>query len=212
MEDNKCVHTEHCCSKHGCKYGHENCPVTNGDKKQSFPCEECGFESEGYYDGAPAMSMEDALDKIKKLPRSTSDYKLSPIGLDRLEVVAYGESTGVFFDVENEASAQYLIDVINELGYTDHNRETDIVALLNKTVGCSASVKEQDYLVHFCCDDGNYIGECPFDELHGDGMLGWLEDNVGIDGDYICKVYDLNKNATASPREVSVTLPGGRKR
>lgn len=37
----KCVHTEHCCSLHGCKYGLDDCPVTTGKKKQSFPCEEC---------------------------------------------------------------------------------------------------------------------------------------------------------------------------
>lgn len=36
-----CVHTEHCCVVHGCKYGHEDCPVANGQKDQSYPCEEC---------------------------------------------------------------------------------------------------------------------------------------------------------------------------
>lgn len=37
----KCVHTEHCCKDHGCKYGDEACPVVNGVKAQSFPCEDC---------------------------------------------------------------------------------------------------------------------------------------------------------------------------
>ena len=37
----KCVHTEHCCKKHGCKYNDYNCPVAFGDKPQSFPCEWC---------------------------------------------------------------------------------------------------------------------------------------------------------------------------
>ena len=36
-----CVHTEHCCKKHGCKYNDYNCPVAFGDKPQSFPCEWC---------------------------------------------------------------------------------------------------------------------------------------------------------------------------
>lgn len=37
----KDVHTEHCCSKHGCKYGDKACPVATGKKKQSYPCEIC---------------------------------------------------------------------------------------------------------------------------------------------------------------------------
>lgn len=35
------VHTEHCCIKHGCKYGDETCTVTTGAKTQSFPCHYC---------------------------------------------------------------------------------------------------------------------------------------------------------------------------
>lgn len=41
----KCVHTEHCCVVHGCKYGKEDCPVETGQKRQSFPCEDCDFEN-----------------------------------------------------------------------------------------------------------------------------------------------------------------------
>lgn len=37
----KCVHTEHCCYIHGCKYGDPDCPVEFGFKPQSFECEEC---------------------------------------------------------------------------------------------------------------------------------------------------------------------------
>lgn len=40
-EYEKDVHTEHCCIHHGCKYGDEDCPVTNGVKPQSYPCEYC---------------------------------------------------------------------------------------------------------------------------------------------------------------------------
>jgi hypothetical protein len=42
----KCVHTEHCCREHGCKYGQENCPVVLGDKVQSYKCEDCDVELE----------------------------------------------------------------------------------------------------------------------------------------------------------------------
>lgn len=38
----KDVHTEHCCVDHGCKYGHDNCTVTNLIEKQSYLCESCG--------------------------------------------------------------------------------------------------------------------------------------------------------------------------
>lgn len=37
----KDVHTEHCCKEHGCKYDDEDCPVVQGKKEQSFPCESC---------------------------------------------------------------------------------------------------------------------------------------------------------------------------
>ena len=35
------VHQTHCCSKHGCKYGHYDCPVMLDLIKQSCPCEWC---------------------------------------------------------------------------------------------------------------------------------------------------------------------------
>lgn len=37
----KDVHTEHCCSRHGCKYGNPACTVTTGKTTQSYPCEYC---------------------------------------------------------------------------------------------------------------------------------------------------------------------------
>ena len=41
-EQDKNVHTEHCCLQHGCKYGHDDiCPVATGEQAQSYPCEEC---------------------------------------------------------------------------------------------------------------------------------------------------------------------------
>lgn len=46
MSDKKDVHTEHCCLKHGCKYGDDYCPVAGGKKKQSYPCESCEYDEE----------------------------------------------------------------------------------------------------------------------------------------------------------------------
>ena len=41
----KNVHTEHCCVKHGCKYGEDDyCPVVQKQQKQSYTCESCSFE------------------------------------------------------------------------------------------------------------------------------------------------------------------------
>ena len=35
------VHEHHCCSKHGCKYGDEDCPVAIKLTEQKYPCEFC---------------------------------------------------------------------------------------------------------------------------------------------------------------------------
>ena len=45
------VHETHCCKRHGCKYGHEDCPVVVGLVRQAYPCEEChdDFEVEDIY-------------------------------------------------------------------------------------------------------------------------------------------------------------------
>lgn len=42
-QTNKDVHTEHCCSNCGCKYGEETCSVKGGFKTQSFECGELGI-------------------------------------------------------------------------------------------------------------------------------------------------------------------------
>ncbi len=42
----KDVHTEHCCAKHGCKYGDDDCTVTTGLAPQSFDCESCDWDKE----------------------------------------------------------------------------------------------------------------------------------------------------------------------
>lgn len=39
------VHATHCCSKHGCKYNDNDCPVVNG-KVEGVVCESCIWENE----------------------------------------------------------------------------------------------------------------------------------------------------------------------
>lgn len=44
----KDTHTEHCCRRHGCKYGENaDCPVVTGKKSQSYSCEQCHEENDG---------------------------------------------------------------------------------------------------------------------------------------------------------------------
>ena len=52
----KDVHTEHCCKRHGCKYGNEDCPVENGILPQSYLCESC------HWDGAKSLEELEYLD------------------------------------------------------------------------------------------------------------------------------------------------------
>lgn len=40
------VHVTHCCFKHGCKYGHVDCPVELGLIKQRHSCEYCHDEED----------------------------------------------------------------------------------------------------------------------------------------------------------------------
>ena len=42
-EEDKDVHTEHCCANNGCEYWDDDCPVWLGLKKQSYPYSD-GFE------------------------------------------------------------------------------------------------------------------------------------------------------------------------
>lgn len=63
IKSGKCVHTEHCCKTHGCKYGDPKCPVSTGDKKQSFACEDCIEEAEGCCN-IPQKEVEESLSAI----------------------------------------------------------------------------------------------------------------------------------------------------
>lgn len=40
------THVTHCCSEHGCKYGHPQCPIKTGELVQDHPCEACEFDDE----------------------------------------------------------------------------------------------------------------------------------------------------------------------
>ena len=45
LQHPRSVHTEHCCVKHGCKYGLDyDCEVVQGKALQTYACEECDVD------------------------------------------------------------------------------------------------------------------------------------------------------------------------
>jgi hypothetical protein len=48
------VHAHHCCKKHGCKYGDDDCPVAYGDVEQVYPCPDC----DDYYGDEPNFDIK----------------------------------------------------------------------------------------------------------------------------------------------------------
>ncbi len=56
----KDVHTEHCCIRHGCKYGDPNCTVVSGEKRQSYKCEDC-YEEDNDPQFQRIAALEEAL-------------------------------------------------------------------------------------------------------------------------------------------------------
>jgi len=56
------VHAAHCCAKHGCKYGDEDCPVFNLLIKQKHPCWDCDDEDKEMVMNRPKTTAECATD------------------------------------------------------------------------------------------------------------------------------------------------------
>ena len=62
------VHRTHCCKKHGCKYGNQDCPVELGLVEQAYGCEQ-GDYIDGCFepDGPSDESIDFAITKLKEL-------------------------------------------------------------------------------------------------------------------------------------------------
>jgi hypothetical protein len=56
------THAGHCCKKHGCKYGDEDCPVQFGHIIQDYPCEWCNDPHEIYMNAVTEMCDKSFLD------------------------------------------------------------------------------------------------------------------------------------------------------
>lgn len=54
------VHASHCCLKHGCKYGKDDCPVVNQQVVQQYTCEWC---SESGIDSVTEMTRQHKLEQ-----------------------------------------------------------------------------------------------------------------------------------------------------
>ena len=68
-------HVSHCCDRHGCKYGDDDCPVANGRLKQEGPCYYCykDWDGENYYgDGVCSVGIRpDTKSVVEKIMRLT---------------------------------------------------------------------------------------------------------------------------------------------
>lgn len=77
------VHEAHCCKKHGCKYGDEDCPIVLGHAKQRYTCDD-GYDDcfredvelktqEGYF-FTPDQLNEYTANVIKQALLSASEF------------------------------------------------------------------------------------------------------------------------------------------
>jgi hypothetical protein len=65
------VHINHCCERHGCQYGDENCPVVIGLAIKNHRCEDCDRELQ--------TLNKDIIPKVLDAFRSTMAYFYSEI-------------------------------------------------------------------------------------------------------------------------------------
>ena len=72
------VHRTHCCIKHGCKYGDDDCPVENGSVTQEYQCQDCSEFPEEAVDLEPKSednSPKSSGEHMITLKLNTSDGK-----------------------------------------------------------------------------------------------------------------------------------------
>jgi hypothetical protein len=110
------VHTEHCCSIHGCKYGDSTCTVLLGIKEQTHPCEYCEDEAEAFDIDAeslrvnprPVVGYMCKIDFDHELGENTRGNRVYPSVEDLLRHHAPGKECGIvkvevrFLHVEHE--------------------------------------------------------------------------------------------------------------
>ena len=60
------VHRTHCCINHGCKYGYEDCPVTNGIIKQDHLCQDCCDDGDSELTLGQLITLKDLSDAFNE--------------------------------------------------------------------------------------------------------------------------------------------------
>lgn len=74
------VHSTHCCVRHGCKYGDEDCPVILGTEKQEYPCENCDPNEDILNGGATASVSIEKLGTMLRIYREKLEQaEMKPI-------------------------------------------------------------------------------------------------------------------------------------
>lgn len=113
------VHEGHCCKVHGCKYGDSDCPVTNGETKQNFICEDCDFE--GIY----------SLSELKELEFLTREALLNKdkestveVSSDLLRALIFGENRShiKFIEVDLSKEQKTIIPYIKDILKLENNQ------------------------------------------------------------------------------------------
>lgn len=117
IEENKDVHTEHCCIRHGCKYGHKDCTVATGEKEQSYECEDCGYEEVGFSQWRDNQKKIDGYDKLKeeneKLRAFVEEVRDSPLYSVTTATGRYGgDETTEYCDGYFKEEAKDLLEEI----------------------------------------------------------------------------------------------------
>lgn len=152
----------HCCTYHGCKYGHSDCAVVTGKVKQSGPCEECGLELEGYYGVEEQMAA--------KARWSCGDLEVESVKKERSRMILRNVQPEDL--VENES---YLVCKTE-----DGKRECFLAVWTGK---CWTTDRDGDY-------DSNWpdaVFENPFrakvtGSMSMEEYQAWVEDNLFYDG------------------------------
>jgi hypothetical protein len=115
------VHIEHCCKKHGCKYGNKDCPVINGIAEQKYPCESCDYEKE-FLKNYSIKDLQDEIDRRNeeknKIPDFLSDEEIMlklPVVKKRLRE-ELGKINEGWFDTDFE---DYCYETFLDMFYGD---------------------------------------------------------------------------------------------
>ena len=127
-EENRCVHTEHCCVVHGCKYGEEYCPVEQRHKRQSYLCERCVdiFEEDNKQAKLQKQKAEIAVEAAFAGRKLTTEEKVKPklraiveeagmeitlkllIGMVEESIIKNAANSGYLNNLEDNLRATYL--------------------------------------------------------------------------------------------------------